>query len=216
MAQIPIYNQQVAPPHKPPPPRPSPISIKAAAARIKGAEAQARGAFGEQLQKIGSAFAGKLFDLAAKNEVGDALITASWRWQKFGRELQEDPEYAAYGDKFRTFYEGLREDLVGAAKLPRSKKEIEGRLEALRVDWGGQIQSFSDKRAIDDALTVLLRGINTDILNRDAGALNARITEAIAGGVVSQKDGEHMQQMAAVQIQANTLGFPGAVLWLST
>lgn len=201
---IPIYNQQVAPPHKP------------SRRGIAGAEARAAGQLAGEVEQIGTAFAGKLFELAASNELQDALITADQRWRDFASQLQKDPAYTNYVPQFESFYTGLREELMAQLKMPRAKRDLETRLKTAKVEWSEQISGYSDRRAIDHSRTVLIRGINDDLVNLDSKTLNTRVGQAIAGRIVTEQDGEHMRQIALVQIHASTLGFPGAVTWLST
>lgn len=207
MAEIPIYHQQIEPPR--PPSLRQQVSPEAARAATMGQ-------FGGRLQQVGTAFAGRLFDLAAKNEIDDALITAREQWQDFARKLKTDPEYTAYSEKFQSFYTGLRDTIWSKLRMPKAKTDLENRLETLRVDWQDQIQRYSDDRAIDHAFTVMVKGLNQDIVNQDQASVNQRISEAVAAGVVAEKDGEHFRQMSNVQIYANNIGFPDSVLWLST
>jgi len=163
---IPIYNPQVAPPHKP------------SRRGIAGAEARAQSQLAAGVEQIGFQFAGRLFDLANNNQVNDAVVKARDRWRSFSSDLERDPDYASYGQKFDSFFSGLREELQGGLKLPRARREIETQLKNLRQDWTETIGKISDSRTIEHARTVRLQGINQAIRDRDRERLLSELRQS--------------------------------------
>jgi len=163
---IPIYNPQVAPPHKP------------SRRGIAGAEARAAGQLAGGVEQIGTAFAGRLFELANRNQANDAANKARDQWRTFWSDLQRDPEYADYGQKLDIFCSGLREELGKGIKFPGAKREIERQLGDLRQGWADSVQKLSDTRAIDHARTLSVQSINQAIQDRDIPRLRALLAEA--------------------------------------
>jgi hypothetical protein len=163
---IPIYNQQVAPPHKP------------SRRGIAGAEARAAGQLAAGVEQVGFQFAGRMFELANRNQANDAANKARDRWRTFWSDLQRDPEYADYGKKLDEFYTGLREELGQGVKFPGAKRETERQLGALRQGWADNVQQLSDSRAIDHARTLSVQSINQAIQDRDIPRLQALLAEA--------------------------------------
>jgi hypothetical protein len=166
---IPIYNQQVAPPHKP---------RKPEMPDVAAAEARAAGQLIGEVEQIGYGFAGSLFDLANQNQINDAMVKARERWRSFWTDLQRDPDYASYSEKLDNFYSGLREEIQQTAKLPRARRETEVQLKNLRQDWGDAVQKVSDERAIEHARAIRLQAINQAIQDLDSDRLQAQISES--------------------------------------
>lgn len=166
---IPLYQPQVAPPHKP------------SRRGLAGAEARAKGEFAEQAGQTAATlfgFAGQLFELAGRTQANEAMVKARQRWREFRSQLQQDPEYGTYGEKFDNFYKGLREELGMGMKLPRAKRELDQKLDALHSSWIEDVSRLSDARAIDSARTVRVDAINQAIEERNAGALAREFSEA--------------------------------------
>jgi len=163
---IPIYNPQVPPPYKP------------SRRGIAGAEARAAGQLAGGVEQIGTAFAGRLFELANRNQANDAANKARDRWRSFWSDLQRDPEYADYGQKLDIFCSGLREELGKGIKFPGAKREIERQLGDLRQSWADSVQKLSDTRAIDHARTLSVQSINQAIQDRDIPRLRTLLAEA--------------------------------------
>jgi hypothetical protein len=163
---IPIYNPQVAPPHKP------------SRRGIAGAEARAAGQLAAEVEQIGTTFAGKLFDLANTNQINESMVTARQRWRSFWGELQRDPDYARYGEKFESFYGGLREELEKGFKLPRARRETETALKSLREDWTDAVQKISDERTIEHARSVRLQSLSQAVADLDIERVLGQIRES--------------------------------------
>jgi len=143
--QIPIASQQIAPP-KP--------ARQREQVNVEAGKAAAVGQFAQQAAQVASGFAGRLADLAAQNEINGALVSARDQWREFWGELQKDPDYTLYGEKFETFCSGLNDTLYGKMHMPRSKTMLKQRLEELRLKWEGTVQQYSDNRAIDHGRAV--------------------------------------------------------------
>lgn len=186
---IPIYNQQVAPPHKP------------SRLGMAGAEARAKGQLAAGLEKIGSEFAGNLFELANRNQINESLVKARQDWQSFRSEIQKDPDYSSYGKKFESFYAGLREDLQKGFKLPGARREIEIMLKEKHQDWSEEVSKISDERTIEAARTIFLQGINQSIRDLDINQLQSQLQEAKNSGTFEPADYAKIEDTAIREIQ---------------
>jgi len=208
---IPLYSQQIGAP-KPPRLRKQ-VSAEAA-------KAGAVGQFAGQVQQVGTAFAGRLFDLAAQNELNEALVGARDQWQKFWADIQKDPEYTSYGDKFKTFYDGLNEDLSAKMRLPKSKLGLRQNLDEFRLKWEDTIERYSDDRAIDHAGAVRKQTINQLVRDQDADGVMSEIQKSREAMEFYEQDLLKIQETAIPQIvrdrtmaYARALGDVG-VSWL--
>jgi hypothetical protein len=190
MPSIPIYNQQVAPPRKP-------RDVNA------GAEWQAVGAVAQQVQQVGSAFAGRLFDLAAQNERNKAVVEARDQWRTFWSDLQKDPEYTSYGEKFGDFYSKLRDTVQRDQKMPRARRETGQQFEALRTEWADAVQKLSDERAIDHSRTIRVQSINQAVADLDIGRLVQELNESKKTLEFTESDLAKMKDTAIRQIIAD-------------
>ncbi len=169
---FPIYNQQVAPPHKP------------SRSGLAGAQAQAMGQLGQGIERVGgvlAGYAGRMLEVARRAQLNEAVAKGRERYRTFWSELQRDPDYASYGKKYEDFYTSLREELERGAHLPGAKREIEFKMEQLHQDWGDQVGTFSDTRAIDAARTVRVQAINQAIQDKDPDRVLEQIREAGQG-----------------------------------
>ena len=205
---IPIYNPQVAPPHKP------------SRRGIAGAEARAAGQLAAEVEQIGTTFAGKLFDLANTNQINESMVTARQRFRSFWGELQRDPDYARYGEKFENFFSDLREEVEKTAKLPRARREAEIQLKNLRQDWIDAISKFSDERTIEHTRTVRLQGINQGIRDLDIDRVLAQLRESAQAMEFTAPDQVKIEDTAIPEvIEAKTMAFARilgdqGMLWL--
>ena len=205
---IPIYNPQVAPPHKP------------SRRGIAGAEARAAGQLAAGVEQIGTTFAGKLFDLANTNQINESMVTARQRFRSFWGELQRDPDYARYGEKFENFFSDLREEVEKTAKLPRARREAEIQLKNLRQDWIDAISKFSDERTIEHTRTVRLQGINQGIRDLDIDRVLAQLRESAQAMEFTAPDQVKIEDTAIPEvIEAKTMAFARilgdqGMLWL--
>ncbi len=163
---IPIYQPQVGVPRKP------------SRRGLAGAEARAKGQLAAGVEQVATSFAGRMFDLANRNQANDAANKARDRWRTFWSELQRDPDYATYGEKLDTFYSGLREELGKGLKLPGAKREIERQLGDLRQGWADNVQKLSDARAIDHARTLRVQSINQAIQELDVSRVHSELAAA--------------------------------------
>jgi len=196
---IPIYSQQIGAP-KPPRLR---KQVSAAAAK-----AQAVGQLAGQVQQVGTAFAGRLFDLAAQNELNEALVGARDQWQKFWSDIQKDPEYTSYGDKFKTFYDGLNEDLSAKMRLPKSKLGLRQNLDEFRLKWEDTIERYSDDRAIDQSRAIRRQTINQLIREQDTDGVMRQLQESRANMEFDEQDLATIQEAAIPQIvQDQTMAY---------
>lgn len=188
---IPLYDQQIGVP-KPPRLR---KQVSAEAGR-----AAAIGQFGQQIAQAVSGFAGRLADLAAQNEINEALVNARDQWQDFQTKIQDDPEYTTYGDKLKEFYDGLYEDLYGKMKLPRSKMALKQRLEELRLNWEDQVQRYSDSRARDHARALRQQSLSQRIRDLDIEGVLTELQEAREALEFDEQDLLKFQETAISQI----------------
>jgi len=207
---IPIYNPQVAPPHKP------------SRRGIAGAEAQAKGQLAAGVEQVATGFAGRLFELANRNQANDAANKARDRWRSFWSELQRDPEYADYGQKLDIFCSGLREELGKGLKFPGAKREIERQLGDLRQDWADSVQKLSDTRAIDHARTLRVQSLNQAIQDLDVGRVQAELAAAGAAMEFEASDLAKLKDTAINEVvrdrtmeAARQMGAQG-VQWLAS
>lgn len=215
MAQIPIYGQQVGVPHKQ---RVRPIQ----GPNVEAEMARTRGQVAAQVEQTTATFAGTLFELAANNERNDALVKARDSWSSFWGELQGDPDYTSYREKFDSFYEGLREDLQKGMRMPRARRETQTQLENLRVDWGENIRRLSDERAIEHARTIRVQAINQAIQDLDADRVVAELRESAKTMEFSESDLAQLKDTSIRQVVerqtmefARILGAQGP-LWLTS
>lgn len=163
---IPLYHQQIEPP------------IKPSRRGIAGAKWEAVGRLAGQVEQIAAAFGGRFIELANRNQVKNAIVKARDRWRGFMAEIEKDPDYAGYGEKFDTFYSGLREELQKEVKLPRAKQETESQLSGMREEWLDSIGRISDKRAIEDARSIRLQALNQAVQDRDSLRVMAELRES--------------------------------------
>ena len=191
MANIPIYNQQVAPPHKPR--QPGGISVA-------GAEARAMAQFGQQLEDTGRAFAGTLFDLATRNELNQANVTAQERWLEFRRSLEQDPDYGSYEEKLTEFARNVRDEIGLSLKFPRAKREIASHLQELLVDWKANVGELADQRAIEHARTLGIQAVDQLVQNRDLEGLLTVLDDLRANGVFFDADLAKIKDTAVMEM----------------
>jgi hypothetical protein len=183
---IPIYQPQIGVPRKP------------SRRGLAGAEARARGQLAAGVEQVATGFAGKMFDLANRNQANDAANKARDQWRTFWSELQRDPEYADYGEKLDTFYSGLRDELGKGLKLPGAKREIERQLGDLRQGWADNVQKLSDTRAIDHARTLRVQSINQAIQDLDVGRVQS---ELAAAGTAMEFEASDLAKLKDAAIQ---------------
>ena len=185
---IPLYSQQVAPPHKPRGPN------------VAAAKAQAVGQFAQTAAGAVSGFAGRLADLAAQNELSQSVISANDQWRDFWAGIQKDPEYTSYQEKFDTFYRGVNDTLYGKVKLPRAKMALETRMAELKSGWEDKVRNLSDDRAIDHARGLTQQSINQSIKDMDINRALAEIRSAGEDMLYTQEDLVKIKETAVNEI----------------
>lgn len=208
---IPTYDQQVGAP-KPPRLRQQ--------VNVEAAQAGAIGQFAQQASDVVSGFAGRLADLAAQNEINQSVIKANDQWRGFWSELQKDPEYTTFQEKFDTFYRGLHDDLYGKLRLPRAQMALDTHMTEMKSEWGNRVRDYSDDRAIDHARVITRQSLNQAIKDLDVDWALGVIRDAQNSMLYTEEDIAKLTDTALNEIihdktmnYARMLGDEG-MLWL--
>ena len=164
----------------------------------------------------------KLRQARIADQVSNALTQSSGQFNDFVRELQDDPDYSAYEDKFNERVPLIRTEVMSGIKEERAKEIYSLEFDKMTEKYKGGIFDYARTKEMDHMRANLINNVEDAVKNRDISRADMLFDWAVDAGIIDRVDAEENKRNAQREITLLTLGEKAAkmgdagISWLGT